>query len=248
MKTLPCLLLLAALTPAAQADALQSLRDTLTRLSAATPLRGQLQAKVENRTQDGDEADTRQGNASIAFDDGPAGLRLHFPHATMAQAQREELGRAQQAKASTPTATGLQALDFEAVRDMTRAAESLLRDLRRATLKSERMETWQGQNARLLVIDIPQLKPDKYIKRYENTLELWLDAEGRPLGARQQTKAEGRAFVVVSFELSNLQEQSFSVVGERLVTTRRVVSNSGSGAGQKGSGKREYLLTLAPQG
>lgn len=227
------------------ANPLQELRDTLGRLSGHTPLKAVVQLKSEGRSSDGDETETNSGLASVQLEDGPQGLRLSYPQAALSKAAQEDAARATNPKAPTPTATGLRNLGFSEVRELSRAAENLRRSLANAVLKTERSEPWQGQPARVLVFDVPQVKKDKYVKKYESTLEVWLGADGVPLASRNKQRVEGSAFVVISFEMQNTEEQVFALVGERLVATQRISTNSGSGAGQKGSGRREY--TLQPQ-
>lgn len=225
-----------------QANPLQELRETLTRLAGSAPLKATVQIKSEGRSQDGDETETNTGLASVQLEDGPQGLRLSYAQAALSKAAQEEAVRATNPKAPTPTASGLRSLGYSDMRDLARAADNLRRDLATAQLKSERSEPWQGQPARVLVFDVPQPKKDKYIKKFESTLEVWLAADGTPLASKARQKMEGSAFVVISFEMQNSEEQVFSVIGDRLVATRRTTTNSGSGAGQKGSDKREYLL------
>ena len=227
------------------ANPLQELRDTLTRLAGHTPLKAAVQLKSESRSSDGDDSETNTGLASVQLEDGPQGLRLSYPQAALSKAAQEDAARAANPKAPAPTATGLRNLGFSEVSELSRAAENLQRDLAKATFKAERNEAWQGRPARVLVFDVPQAKKDKYVKKYEATLEVWLGADGVPLASRNRQRLEGSAFVVISFEMQNTEEQVFAVVGERLVATQRISTNSGSGAGQKGSGRREY--TLQPQ-
>lgn len=227
------------------ANPLQELRDTLGRLAGHTPLKATVQLKSESRTHDGDESDTSAGLATVQLEDGPTGLRLAYPQAALAQAAREETARAANPKAPAPTATGLKGLSFSEVRELSRAAETLRRDLANAIFKTERNEAWQGRPARVLVFDVPQVKKDKYVKKFESTLEVWLGADGTPLASRQRQRLEGSAFVVINFEMQNTEELVFAVVGERLVATQRTSVTRGSGAGQKGSGRTEY--TLQPQ-
>jgi hypothetical protein len=238
------LLLAAALSTALplQANPLQELRETLHRLSGSTPLRATVQLKSEGRTHDGDETETNTGMASVQLEDGPQGLRLTYPQAALSKAAQEEAAKSTNPKAPAPTASGLKGLGFSEMRDLSRAADNLRRDLATAVLKAERNEAWQGQSARVLVFDVPQAKKDKYVKKYESTLEVWLGSDGTPLASKAKQRVEGSAFVVISFEMQNSEEQVYAVIGDRLIATRRTMTNSGSGAGQKGSGKREFSL------
>lgn len=227
------------------ANALHELREVLSRLSAHSPLKASVQLKSEGRSSDGDDTELNLGLATVQAEDGPQGLMLTFPQAALAQATQEEAARAANPKAAAPTSTGLRNLGFNDVRELTRAAEHLRRSLTHATLKAERSEAWQGKPARVLVFEVPQARRDRYVKKYESTLEVWLGADGVPLASRNRERLEGSAFVVVNFEVQNTDEQVFAVVGKRLVATQRTTTTSGSGAGQRGSSRREF--TLQPQ-
>jgi hypothetical protein len=227
------------------ANPLQELRDTLARLAGHTPLKASVQLKSESRSSDGDDSEASTGLASVQLEDGTQGLRLNYPQAALSRAAQEDAARAANPKAPAPTATGLRGLGFSDVSELSRAAESLQRDLARAVFMAERQEPWQGRPARALVFDLPPARKDKHVKKHESTLEVWLGADGVPLASRKRQRVEGRAFVVVSFEWENTEEQVFAVIGERMVATRRIGTNRASGGGQKGSDRVEY--TLQPQ-
>jgi len=228
-----------------QANPLQELRDTLVRLAGHTPLKASVQLRSESRNSDGEDSEASAGLATVQLEDGTQGLRLSYPQAALSRAAQENAARAANPKAPAPTATGLRGLGFGDVSELSRAAESLQRDLARAVFVAERNEPWQGRPARALVFDLPPAKKDKYVKKHESTMEVWLGADGVPLASRKRQRVEGSAFVVLNFELENTEEQVFAVVGERMVATQRISTHRASGAGQKGSGRVEY--TLQPQ-
>lgn len=235
-----------AFGPAAHADALSDLKAALLRLQGQTPIKGQVSVKSENRQNEGqDDARNELGAAQVAFDDGPQGLRLTYPQPVLAKALQEDTAKDANPKASTPTATGLSGLAYQDVRQMTRAADGLLRTLNRATFKSERAEAWQGQAARVVSFDVPLRQPDKYVKKFSNLLEVWVAADGTPLAARQTQTVSGRAMMVITFEMKSTEETHYSVVGERLVAVRRSSQSSGEGAGEKGKQNRQLQLELA---
>ncbi len=243
---LTALLVLAATSPGARADALSDLKAALSRLQGQTPIKGHIAVKSENRQNEGkDDARTDLGAAQVAFDDGPQGLRLSYPQPLLAKVQQEDTAKDVNPKAPTPTATGLSSLAYQDVRQMTRAADGLLRTLNRSTFKSERADTWQGQPARVVSFDVPLREPNKYTKKFTNLLEVWVAPDGTPLAARQVQNISGRAMMVISFEMSATEETQYAVVGERLVAVRRSVRSSGEGAGEKGQQSRQLQLELA---
>ncbi len=241
----PTLLVLALLCGSAHADTLTDFKAALQRLGGDTPIRGQVSVKSENRSTEGkDEMELRAGWAQIGFDDGPQGLRLHYPESLLDKAAQEDLLRRSDAKAATPTSTGLGELGFRDVRGMTRAAEALTRLTANAQFKGERVDSWLGQPAKVLSFQLPQTETNKYVKAFSWNLDVFVAADGTPLGARSAQKTSGRAYVVVSFEFSSEEELHYAVSGARLVTTRRISRGGGSGAGEKGSTAKTLSLQL----
>jgi hypothetical protein len=231
---------------ACSAHTLAELKAALARLDGDAPIRGQVAVKSENRSTEGkDEMETKQGVAQIGFDDGPQGLRLHYPQPLLNKAAQEDLAKRANPKSATPASTGLADLGFREVRSMTRAAESLSRLISNAQFKGERMDAWQGQPAKVLSFQLPQTEPNKYVKDFNSVLDVFVAADGTPLGSRATQKVSGRAYVVVSFEFSNEEELHYAVSGDRLVVTRRLSKGGGSGAGEKGSTAKTLTLQLS---
>jgi hypothetical protein len=237
---------LLGLTLNAQADTLSDFKTTLQRLQGDSPLKGQISVKSEVRSNEGkDDAETEQGLAALPFEDGQPGLRLQYPQTLLNKALTERQARDANPKAAAPTHAGLQLLEYNTVRELTRPAELLARHVQRGSFKGERSETWQGKPAKVLSFELPMGKPNKYVKSFENLLEVWVSPEGQPLAARSRYKVSGRAMMVFSFEQKGEDEWHFAVVGERLVALRKSSQSSGSGGGEKGVTKRDYTLSLS---
>ena len=84
------------------------------------------------------------------------------------------------------------------------------------------------------------------MKTYEGKVDVWIGPGGMPLASTVETKLTGRAYVVITFETSSRFEQTFQMVGERLVAVREERRSSGSGAGEKGEGHTVRELVPAP--
>lgn len=230
---------------AAQADTLSDFKTALQRFSGELPLKGQVLVRSESRNNEGkDDAEVKLGVAHVGFDDGPHGLRLHYPQSMLAKAAQEDTGKRGNPKAETPTITGLAALSYREVRSMTQAAQSLQSLLSNAQFKSERADTWQGQPARLLSFQLPQTEPNKYVKEFNWALDVWVGADGVPLAARSLQKFSGRAYVVVSFDMSQEDEWHYTVSGDRLVALKKRSKGGGSGGGEKGQTSKTLSLQL----
>lgn len=236
---LPLLLLLAS--PAFASSGLDDLKQALTRFKNQTPLKAQLHYRGES--QGGDDAGTAA--VQLPLEDGPAGLRLVYPQSLLSKAEQEDAAKDKDPKADTPTVKGLRELGLPELRDMARAADSLQRRLARAQFKSERADTWQGQPARRLSFALENNRPSKFVKEYSGLLEVWINEQGVPLASRAQQKVSGRAYVVISFEMSNEDEAVYQVVGDRLLATRKSSKGSGSGAGERGQQQRVMTLQLS---
>jgi hypothetical protein len=236
---LPLLLVYAGAAHAS--DGAQSLREALARFKNQSPVKAQLQVRGETKGED----ETGPSSAQLQVEDGPQGLRLSYPQAVLAQAQQEELAKDRDPKAQTPTVAGLRQLDLADARDMLRAADGLQRRLARASFKGEKAEVWQGQPARKLTFELENLRPHKYVKDYSGQLDVWVNEQGQPLASRAVQKVSGRAYVVISFDMSNEDETVYQVSGDRLVATRRVTKGQGSGAGEKGSSNKTLTLSIS---
>lgn len=220
--------------------ALQELKEALARFKHQQPVKAQL--SFQSRSEGGDESGSAQ--VQLPIEDGPQGLRLSYPQPLLARAEQEEAAKDRDPKAQTPTSTGLREVGMVELRDMLRAAEVLQRRLGRASFKSEKAEPWQGQPARKLSFELENTRPNKYIKEYSGLLEVWINEQGVPLASRAQQKFSGRAYVLISFDMSNEDENHYQVQGDRLLTVKRQSRNSGSGGGEKGSNSRQLQLLL----
>ena len=238
---------LAWLPAVARADGFSELKAMLARPAAASPLKGTLRVESSSRQGDDKEADEDHGQATLDFEDGPAGLRIAYSRELLARVEQETRARDKDPKAKTPAASGLRAADPSALRSMLAPNGGLLALLDECAPKGEIAEPWNGRPARHLSCEygLAKLKGKdrKYVKTYEGKVEVWVGAGGVPLAASVETRLTGRAFVVISFETASHLEQTFQMVGERLITLREERRSSGSGAGEKGESRtvRELL-------
>lgn len=246
-----CLSATLCLALPAHADGFADLRAALARNNHVAPVKGQLQ--LESSSREGGEAaaaDEERGQASVGFEDGPAGLRVQLPRDLLQRAEQEDRLREKDPNARTPALTALKLLDLRDLRTLTAPAPVLLSLLEQATPRQETAEAWSGQPARKLSYELGvsrlKEKDRKYIKKFDSRLDVWIGGDGQPLASRLSTTASGRAFVVVSFETSSLEETHYQRAGERLVVQRRERRNSGSGGGEKGDSRSVYQLQLLP--
>jgi hypothetical protein len=231
--------------PAAGADGLDDLRTTLEGLRGTMPVKVSLTAQVTTVSKDDDDkVRNASGSATLTAEDGPQGLRLAFPRDVIVKAVAEGAGRQTDSTAPIPTRNALNELDYADVHSMVHAAETLLMRLEGAKLKAERVEAWNGKPARVLSLELTVAKNQQFVDKQSSTMDIWIDEAGRPLVSRAQAMSKGSAYIVVTFEVKNREDRVYSVVGDRLLVTRRDSSGSGSGAGQRGETKA--TVTLQP--
>jgi len=239
------LLLAGVMAQAAQANGLEELKTVLGTLQGTSPVRASLTAQVNTTARDDDgRVRTANGMAMVSAEDGPQGLLLSYPRDVMMRAMAEGVSRQSDGTAPIPTRNALNELDYSDVHGMLNAAEALLARLKGAKLKSERSEAWNNLPARLLTVELAVPKNQQFVDKQTATLDVWIDGSGRPLATRAQNMSKGSAFIVVSFETKGREDRVYTVVGDRLLVTRRDSSGSGSGAGQRGETKATVTLQV----
>jgi hypothetical protein len=239
-----CALLLAGASGAACADGLADLKSALVRANGQAPIKAAIDMRTWHRPGDAPEPD--QGQVALTVEDNADGLQLFYARDTLARIDAEQRVKSRNPDAKTPTLSAVRSFDTVDVVPMVSSAVWLARLLDRAVFKAERGDTYGGKPARLLTFEIPitslSKRERKYAKRMESLLEIWTTADGTPLASRSTQTVFGRAFIVVSFEARNDEENVFSLVQGRLVTLRKMTRSSASGAGEQD--ERKIVKTL----
>jgi hypothetical protein len=240
--------LFTAVSGAAHADGLADLKSALERLHGQAPVKAVVEAKTWSRHGDGKDADESSGVANVTVEDGARGLQTLISKDMLARAESEETAKDKDPKAKTPTLTAMSEIGSSALRPMLSAARSLTHSLDKAQFKSEKVDNFGGKPARLLTFDIPvesiSEKDRKYIKKFDSSLSIWIAADGTPLASRLAQNLSGRAMMVVTFENNSDEQNVYTVVGDRLVSVRREVKNSGGGMGEKMESRTTKTLQL----
>lgn len=229
---------------AARADGLADLKAALVRLNVQAPVKGIIDLRTWQRPGNAPEPD--QGQVALTIEDNADGLRLGYSRDMLARIDADQRARARDPDVKTPTLAAVRSFDTADMLPMVSSATWLARLLDRAVFKAERSDAYAGKPARLLTFEIPitslSKRERKYAKRVESLLEIWTAADGTPLATRSAQTVFGRAFVVVSFEARNEEENVFGVVHGRLITLRKTTHSSASGAGEQD--ERKTVKTL----
>jgi len=239
-------LLLLLFSPLLHADTLADLKQRLASLNGATPITAKVD--YEFSSEEGDDLAVKtEGRASARVEDGPDGITITWPRDVIARADEEARvpGGTADKRPGTRRAVGY--IGPALVHDHLNAAVGLLQMLNQAELLEEKRDTWEGQPATLLALKVnPQLNAQarKYVKELTTTGRLWLGADGLPLASETQQRQKGRAFLVISFEVTDRQEYRYTTIGDRLVVLRHAKENEGSGAGQRSRTKDLFTIQL----
>jgi len=234
---------------AARADGLSDLKSALARLPAQSPFKATLDVRTLESHGEGKDLDEKTGQADLWLEDGPRGLRLVLPRETLARLDAESRAQGRDPKTKTPTMLALAKFESADAPPMVAAGSQIERVLDEGQFRGERVDTWQGRPARLLSFALPATRltdvQRKYVKKFDGSFDLWIAADGTPLGSATRESGAGRAFVVISFEAHQDEDCSYGVVGDRLVALRREQHNYSSGAGERG--EIRIVKTLQPQ-
>jgi hypothetical protein len=237
-----------SLPVAAHADGVADLKAALARLPGTSPVKASIEATTWSRAGEGKEKDEQHGYAAIEIEEGPRGLQLRYARELMQRAEDEERAHAQDPNAPTPAGNAMGALGASEVRRLIGAAPALARAIDQASFTGERVEPYEGRPARRLSftlgIDALGAKDRKYVKTFEGALDVWIDSDGTPLASRARRKLSGRALLVISFDVGNDEDHVYAVTGDRLVSVRRELRSSGSGAGEKGESRTVHTVKL----
>lgn len=235
------------LSPAAlRADALTDLRAKLAGLKPA----GSFSARIDIRSSGtNDDEGTATHDERVAVIDATldtAGIRLQWNSAELEKARRE---RAEQARnPDSPKSGGLAELSAMNAAALLDRAPSLLLRLEGATLIESRADTYQGKPVTLLILtprNSLSAKDKKRIKKYEDTLKLWVDAQGWPLGLQSKTHLKASMFLI-SITDDNNESEVFAHTADRLYVVTETEDSSGSWLGQHGGNHKTTKVT--PQG
>ncbi len=243
MRLLPICLLAAT---ALHADGLGDLRAALQKLQGHDPIRARAEVNSTNLNGEGKKQKSRQSRGAVLLEEGPGGLRLGWTPEQMEAARAETRRKKADPEAPTPNLDSLRALNAEDASEMLGAAPALLVKLSQVKVLEEKHEAFGGKPARLLHLQMePALSAETrdVMKKYEQRLKVWLDADGTPLGAEESVDFKGSKFLI-SFGGSSRETSVYRKVGGRLVAERTTKESSGSGMGMTSSGKTVVALTL----
>ena len=230
-----------------RADAQSELRSALTRLTGLGPVMASVELQVSGGDGDAKKPAGPENRAAAVVEDGPEGMKIIWSRSVMAAAEDEHRAQIRDPEAKAPTRHAMDGLSATHLSDYLNAAPEMLGALDQAESPEEKDATWEGQPARLLAFKVtPRMneRTRKMIKQLDATVKIWIGANGLPLAAERRLQLKGRAYLVISFESSELETFRFKQAGDRLVVIRHEKESSGSGAGEHNHQKTVANLVL----
>lgn len=233
------------LANSAFANGLDDLKAALVPLQGQGALRGTYEAREQKSDAEKPGAKPELAQLSAQVEDDAGGLQLRWERALLKRAADEAKG----GKRNAVLERAISANSGMRVAESVNYAPKLLRMLANSQLTLERADTWQGKPARLLELKItPPVEADEKTKVKENTVlaQVWLGADGVPLGATLSQKLKISMMAFLSIERASKDEFSFAVHANRLVLLRREEQGSDKNIG--GEVVFRNLYTFMPKG
>jgi hypothetical protein len=238
----------AVLSPMAMADGLADFRSALIQLQSNDPIAVNAQFKLFGRSGDHDELIEREGLINLRLEDGAEGLRAIYSPELIAQLHAEELAKIEDENVKNSALNAVGQFEYWEWRELLYPAAQMELVLGRYHFVSEKMDVFNGRPARLLTFSMPKEKIDKsfrkYVKKYKNRLQVWIDDKGVPLASQLTEKGSGRVFIVIGFTFKNEIHTEYQQQGARLIAIKREVKDESSGATMQS--QRHFIARVNP--
>jgi hypothetical protein len=229
------------------ADGLADFRSALTQLNATDPIGVNAQFTLFGRSGERNELIEREGLINMHLEDGANGLRVVYSPELVAQLHAEELAKIDDENVKNSALNAVGEFQFWEWRELLYPAAQMELMLGRYSFIGEKKVLFNNIPARLLTFSMPMEKIDKefrkYVKKYKNHLQVWVDDRGTPLASKLIEKGSGRIFIVIGFHFKNEVHTEYRQIGSRLVAVRREVKDESSGATMQS--QRHFIASLS---
>lgn len=226
--------MLAAATTSAEPSGVFDLRQALQMLRTPQPVVLDVQFKLFGRSGDEKDLQEREGLLQLRLEDSADGLRMSYSPELIAQLSAEEIAKTIDEDVKNSALNAIGQFDYWEWRELVFPVDQLELMLARYRFIGESPSVYDGRRARLLRFSLPKEKIDKryrkYVKKYRNRLQLWIDDEGVPLASQLTEEGSGRVFIVIGFRFKNAVQMEYQRLGDRLITLRREVKDESEGA------------------
>lgn len=239
---------LSVFSPKAMADGLADFRSALKQLQSTDPIAVNAQFKLFGRSGESDELVEREGLINLRLEDGADGLHAVYSPELVAQLHAEELAKIVDENVKNSALNAVGQFEYWEWRELLYPAAQFELVLGRYQFVSEKMTELNGRPTRLLTFSLPMEKIDKefrkYVKKYKNHLQIWIDDKGVPIASQLTEKGSGRIFIVIGFTFKNSIHTEYQQQGARLIAVKREVKDESSGATMQS--QRHFVATVTP--
>jgi hypothetical protein len=233
----------------AAADGLADLKAAIERYSAKATIKGTLDAQIWSVQGKGKDATETRGQASAWVEYGPSGLRMQWGRNFLRQLDQESRERMKNVQAANQPSSALWAMELRRTYSFFDAPGELSRMIEIAKFSSETEEMHNGKPARALHFSVPlsgvPVRFRGWVKEFNSTATVLVDADGTPLRFKQSTQTKARAFLVVSFEQTQETDIAYSILEDHLICIRSEEKQTGGGGGEHSSSRT--VRTFKPQ-
>ncbi|AQT60671.1 hypothetical protein [Cellvibrio sp. PSBB023] len=221
-------------TATVESIGVSDLRRALQQLRGTQTIALDVQFKLFGRSGDDKDLQEREGLLQLRLEDSPEGLRMFYSPALIAQLSAEEMAKTVDEDVKNSALNAIGQFDYWEWRELMYPVAQLELMLARYRFLGESPSSYEGRPARLLRFSLPREKIDKryrkYVKKYRNRLQLWIDEQGVPLASELTEAGSGRVFIVIGFRFQNAVQMEYQRIGDRLITRRREVNDESEGA------------------
>ncbi len=159
-------LIVLAIPVLARADVLGDLRVTLQHLQSDQTLRARVEIKIRRSSGESGNPKQSTGDSSLIVESGGHGLRMSWSAEQIKQSRQAAAEKRAHPDAPRSDVATLTALEADAALDLLDAAEPLRQTLEGAALLEDKPDTYKGNPAQLLVIQL-----DLRLEEGEESLE-----------------------------------------------------------------------------
>jgi hypothetical protein len=235
-----------SLSATVMADGLTDFRSALTQLKSTDPIVVNAQFKLFGRSGEHDELIEREGVINMRLEDGANGLRAVYSPALIGQLHAEELAKIEDENVKNSALNAVGQFQYWEWRELLYPAAQMELVLGRYHFVGEKMDAFNGEPTRLLTFSMPKERIDKgfrkYVKKYKNHLQIWIDDKGVPLASQLTEKGSGRIFIVIGFTFKNEIHTEYRQQNGRLIAVKREVKDESSGATMQS--QRHFIATV----
>ena len=251
VRVIPRFLLAAVCLAAASTSAAEALDELLGRLqtlTASTEVTAHITTQVRHQLGEEDEANIRQGEASVRVHQDSSGLRFYYTPELLAQMNSEQQQQTRDPDAQTPVLTAIDELQPVAVSRMLSAAENLMWLVESSQYEGSQAETLDGKPVRKLTFSFGlerlSQRDKKYVKKYQSEVHVWIDDTGTPVASHHFSRLSGSAFIIIRFKSTSDEHRRYHRHADRLLITHRTFSTEASGAGEYSAFDSEHQLSV----